>query len=56
MRSPSDDFLQVAPQVLGPLVVKASLYLDFERIAELLGHDLHAGATGVRSARTPREW
>ena len=57
VRAFPDDFLQVAPQVFGPIVIKATLHLDFECISELLGDDFHvAAATGGSSPSIPMEW
>ncbi len=49
MRSAADYLFQVAAQMLGPIVVEASLHLDFECVTELLGDDFHGEL--LRTAR-----
>lgn len=42
--APADEFLEVALEMLAPIVVEAAFHFDFESVAELLSDDFHEGS------------
>lgn len=46
MRAFADHSVEVAAQVLGPIIVEAASYLDFENIPGLLCDDFRGGPLG----------